>query len=417
MEVESIRYPPSGPSFRNQYLPGSRAVSAKTLYRANVYKNKGTHGIAKVTLTKHQKQRSINGYVMERGKNTFAFKLPKGFSTKQLIEISRTPRSGSIMRVVQQTTEDQTIQKDFNKTLPSATAAGSPQDDGVDVPSYDFARRRVGEPAEASDPMNVDSQPLTPQSTSFPPTIQQQVFEERFVDAQEFLQDFDDDIQRRLHNLQQDQPQEYREADGQMIVFDTLADEANNLRDPFMLDNQNFEAMPMPLPVTVDEIQKVAMKRRRSSAGAGSDRRKMFLQDTSPATPSPAEKSQQSPPLPPPPHRPQGPGPAQPVTGKRVRRKSSIGGEPKRFRQTDASTDYEIVKGPSIGQATQRVVKRKRQLSLSDQRHAQRKPRTDKGPKYTADRTVIAKAPPRVRRKSDEYTPAQSTRSKVNRKS
>jgi hypothetical protein len=427
MEVESIRFPPVGPTFRNQYLPGSRGVSTKNLYRANVYQNKGTHGIATVSLQRHVKERNINGYVMERGKNTYAYKLPKGFSTRELAEIGRTPRSGSIMRVVQQINEaEQPL--DYNSMNQQ-----QPQGDQPPPPNQDFAARRASsiKPMDVDLPSPMDVDMLSPQSEGTlgmigggffqQPPLPQQVFEDRFVDAQQYLQDYDDEINRRLQKLQEDSsPVEYREADGQQLVFDTLAEDAQKLRDPFMLD-QHLKPLPAATSVTIEEIKKAASKRRRSSEGLTGNVGKYQRGDDKFYTPP------QSPPaLPTPPKSPQlpPPGPAQPVIGKRGRRRSSDGGmmgkATKKVRETDPATDYQIprnqvVQKPKIEQVVQRVVKRKRQVSFSDEKRKPRKVRTDKGPKYTADREVMAKAPAPVRRKSNEFTPAQSTRSKVKR--
>lgn len=414
MEVESIRFPPIGPSFRNQYLAGSRGVSTKNLYRANIYANKGTHGISKISLKRHEKERNVNGYVMERGKSTYVYKVPKGFTTKQLLEISRVPRSGSVMRVVQQLNEETLFDPSAQNEVANAAAG-----DGNEMPpNMDFAKRRV-----SNDMMDIDRQPVVePMQNNgggmavmnggggSQMDMPQQVFEDRFVDAQEFLQDYDDDIMRRLNQLQQD-PVEYREADGQ-IIFNGLVDDGQDLRDPFMLDNGPIFAQQQPL--TVEEIRRVA-KRRRWSSGSVQGMNVKRNREGAPELPMPA------PPSPPPVTKPKKPVPAKVVIGKRERRRSSVGAADnvKRTRQrpeySSGEVKEQVVPGEIREQQLQ-VVKRKRQASLSDLRHKQRKARTDKGPRYTADRTVIANAPERVRRNSDEMPPAKSTRSKVKRK-
>ena len=102
MEVQSYKYPASfNPNFKSTYYPGSIRIKPQNLYKAKIYSNSGTHGILKTQYTKHVKERNVNGYVMERGVSTFKFKTPKMYTQSQLKEIEKTPRSGSLMRVVQ----------------------------------------------------------------------------------------------------------------------------------------------------------------------------------------------------------------------------------------------------------------------------------------------------------------------------
>lgn len=81
-------------------MPGSLLLDKENLYSYKEYKASGNSGIAIETFTGNQKQRNINGYVMERGVPTYKFKTPKGYSMAEIQQIIKTPRSGNIMRVV-----------------------------------------------------------------------------------------------------------------------------------------------------------------------------------------------------------------------------------------------------------------------------------------------------------------------------
>lgn len=98
MESVAIKYPPQQPIV---YLPGSASVqAAKHQYYYQIAGPSGRHGIDNVQYTTPVKTRSINGYVMERGVPTYKFNNVKGFTARDIREISRTPRSGLVMRVV-----------------------------------------------------------------------------------------------------------------------------------------------------------------------------------------------------------------------------------------------------------------------------------------------------------------------------
>lgn len=438
MEVHSIKFPPVGPSFRDRYVPGSKRLNPQNLYKSNIYKNVGTHGIEKISMYHHDKQRSINGYTMERGKAAYNFKMPKGFSVRQLQQIQRTPRSGSVMRVIQQLNEE--------GDPPTYNTVPTP-------PNEDFAARRA--PVDNNMMMDVDEAPQegnVADAGADNPDIVNMVLQNRIQQVDLILQQQDEEINRRLDTLRRDDPNDggqYRNAEGQWVIEGGLAQDAQTIADPFMLDPE----VQLPVgPVQVDEIvqaqsrmkrsprniypsppnspqkrqarlgdrksdqkkqredqfrsqrlssEKLTGKRRRLSVGEKDDLKVMRQGDVA-AIPQP-------------------PGPARTVIGKRRRRGSSVGGNVIKYRRGDddfINTPPMVVNNvqAAVGIATPTVVKRKRQLSVSDQQHKGRKPRTDNGPRYTADRQVVANAPQRVRRNSNELKPAQGTRSKVKRK-
>lgn len=98
MEIESKRLKPGKGTFVYGYLPGNYRF--KKQYKANLFKAAGTHEITNIRFASSKKVRNINGYTMQNGKSTYEFKRPKGYTVKELKMIDRTPRSGSIMRVV-----------------------------------------------------------------------------------------------------------------------------------------------------------------------------------------------------------------------------------------------------------------------------------------------------------------------------
>lgn len=101
MEVESIKYPAIGKSFIDSYAPGSIRMGRKNLYRANIYRPAGTHGIGTIRFEKMEKTRNVSGYTMERGEPTYKFKQPRGFSVRELRDAQKTPLGGSVVRVVE----------------------------------------------------------------------------------------------------------------------------------------------------------------------------------------------------------------------------------------------------------------------------------------------------------------------------
>jgi hypothetical protein len=408
-------------------------LNPQNLYKSNIYKNVGTHGIEKITFRSNVKQRSINGYTMERGKAAYTFKMPRGFSVRQLQEIQRTPRSGSVMRVVQQVNDEGDQQVNDEGDPPTYNNVP------ITPPNMDFADRRAPVNLTSEQPLPQQQQQQQQQQEgnvadagTYNPEIVNMVLQNRLAQVDLILQQQDDEINRRLENLRRDDPNDggqYRNAEGQWVIEGGIAQDAQTMDDPFMLDQQ----VQLPVgPVQLDEIVQAQMKMRRPLRNIDPSppnsplKRQARIDDRKTDQKKQREDQFQSQRL-----------STDRVTGKRRRRTSSVGGDVIKYRRgadgddddndfinappmvvnnnVGAARNTIVSNAPPVINAQFKVVKRKRQLSLSDQKHKSRKPRTDQGPSYTADRQVIANAPQRVRKNSQELNPAQGTRSKVKR--
>lgn len=266
-----MQFPPVSAPFTSRYSGGSiRRDARKKLYRTQVYKNVGTHGIEHIVYRRGLKERNVNGYVMENGRSTYLYKLPRGFSVRELQDIARTPIGGALMRVVEMVDDDENLYMK-NQPVIQGQAAMNPTSTAEVSPNMDFAQRRAPtsipvSTATSSDPTlpsyRTDySLPSyrPPSTTSAPSTPSTATSTERTVSSQSGAQS---------GFVTPDQASDQADADDDNDIYQAVANVLIPLPEPEQQIPQ-FEESP-GLNDLVDEIVTRIQQRLPSTSAARS---------------------------------------------------------------------------------------------------------------------------------------------------